>query len=144
MSDMDINKLLKVLDKSSSERFLKLTSSKIKQIKNDLFQRLNFDVLLIKELHKKLKNYIFVDDLIDITLGRYIRWINLKDYDNIKLTNGGIICKIYNTDNSSGPLILCKNNYNNLFTIKMDECLIFKKLSIDELILIKTLDHINN
>ena len=142
MNELDVEKLLKTVDKTSSERLLQLTNGKIKQIKNDLFQRLNFESTLIKELHKKLKDYRFIDDLIDIEFGRYIRWINLNHYDNIKLTNGGIICQIKSSDNS-GTLIVCRNKLNSLFTLKMEECLIFQKLRDDEKLLLKALDYIN-
>lgn len=142
MNEEDIEKLLKTVDKTSSERLLNLNTSKIKQAKNDLFQRLHFEPTLIKELHKKLKDYIFVDDLIDIQFGRYIRWINLNHYENIKLTNGGIICQIKTNDNS-GTLIVCRNKLNRLFTLKMEECLIFQKLRDDEKLLLKALDYIS-
>jgi hypothetical protein len=142
MNEEDIEKLLKTVDKTSSERLLTLNNGKIKQIKNDLFQKLNFEPTLIKELHKKLKDYRFVDDLKDIEFGRYIRWINLNQYDNIKLTNGGIICQIKGNDNS-GTLIVCKNKVNRLFTLKMEECLIFQKLRDDEKLLLKALDYLS-
>lgn len=142
MNDIDIEKLLKTVDKTSSERLLNLNSSKIKQIKNDLFQRLNFEPILIKELHKKLKDYRFVDELKDIEFGRYIRWINLNNYENIKLTNGGVVCQIKNSDNS-GTLIICRNKINRLFTLKMEECLIFQMLRDDEKLLLKALDYIS-
>jgi hypothetical protein len=142
MNEEDIEKILKTVDKSSSERLLNLNNSKIKQYKNDLFQRLNFKPILIKELHKKLKDYRFVDDLKDIEFGRYIRWINLNNYENIKLTNGGIICQLKTNDNS-GTLIVCRNKLNRLFTLKMEECLIFQKLRDDEKLLLKALDFIS-
>lgn len=142
MNEEDIEIILKTVDKSSSERLLNLNNSKIKQDKNDLFQRLNFKPILIKELHKKLKDYRFVDDLKDIEFGRYIRWINLNNYENINLTNGGVICQLKTNDNS-GTLIVCRNKLNRLFTLKMEECLIFQKLRDDEKLLLKALDFIS-
>jgi hypothetical protein len=40
-------------------------------------------------------------------------------------------------------LIVCKNYYNQYFTIKMDECLIFQKLNRAENIILYAMDHLN-
>jgi hypothetical protein len=131
-----------LLNKESNSSILKLNNTKIKQIKNDILQKLHFKPNIIKLLLKKLKNYRFVDDLNDIHFGRYIRWINIKKYDNLKLTNGGIICDIKMVND--GILITCKNNINKLFSIKMDENLIFQKLNDDEILLLQVMDQLNN
>jgi len=44
--------------------------------------------------------------LSDIQYGRYIRWINLNDPENIKLTTGGIIIDIKIL--ASGIHVVCK------------------------------------
>ena len=136
---IDIEQLL---NKESNSSILKLNNTKIKQIKNDILQKLHFKPNIIKILLKKLKNYRFVDDLNDIHFGRYIRWINIKKYDDLKLTNGGIICDIKMVND--GVLITCKNNINRLFSIKMDENLIFQKLNDDELLILKIMEHLND
>ena len=138
---IDVNKLLGAVDNKSNESIIKLNNRKIKQIKNDFFQKLHFSKDYMKELHIKLKDYRFVDDMSDIHYGRYIRWINMNNLENLKLTNGGIICEILATEN--GTTVTCKNNINRLFRIKMDECLVFQKLTDQEKLILSVLDFVN-
>ena len=49
--------------------------------------------------------------------GSYIRWISLKNPENLKLTNGGIVCEMKVGDN--GIVIVCKNNFNRFFQLNM-------------------------
>ena len=118
--------LLKALENENNASIIELTSSQIKSTKNDILQKLNLSREELKELHKKLKNYRYVDDIKDINYGCYIRWINLLDPSNLKLTNGGIICDILVLE--EGIHVVCKNNRNMLFQLIMDECLIFQKI----------------
>lgn len=141
MKDIDVEKLLGAVDNESNKSILKLNNRKIKQIKNDLLQKLHFSKDDIKELHKKLNNYRFVDDTSEINYGRYIRWINMNHTDKLKLTNGGIICQILASEN--GTTITCKNNTNRLFRIKMDECLIFQKITDQENLILSVLDYVD-
>lgn len=140
-SGIDPDKVSIAISNESNESIMKLNNRKIKQIKNDLFQKLHFNRSDIKILHQKLKEYRFVDEMNDINYGRYIRWINMKNVDNLKLTNGGIICEILATDN--GNIITCKNGINRLFRIKMEECLIFQKLTDQEKVLLSVLDYVD-
>lgn len=136
----DIDLLKKALDNEDNSSLMSLDNRKIKTIKNDLFQKLHFKPEYTKELLKKLKEYRFVDDLKEIHFGSYIRWINLNNPEDLKLTNGGIVCDIKVTDI---VLIICKNRFNRYFTIKMDECLIFQKLNNSENIILYAMDHLN-
>ena len=140
MSELDVEQLLKALDNDENESMIDLTTSKIKSIKNDMLQKLQLPRETLKNYHKKLKDYRYVGELHEIRYGAYIRWINLKNIDNIRLTNGGIICDIQVTN--TGLWIKCKNNMNHFFQLKLDECLIFQKLSDQERILLKALDYL--
>ena len=51
-----------------------------------------------------------------------------------------MICEIKITDD--GVLITSKNFMHRHYTFKMDECLIFQKLSTQEQIIINALDHL--
>lgn len=140
MSELDVEQLLQALDNDENESMIDLTTSKIKSIKNDMLQKLQLPKKTLKNYHKKLKDYRYVGELHEIRYGAYIRWINLKNIDNIRLTNGGIICDIQVTN--TGLWIKCKNNMNRFFQLKLDECLIFQKLSDQERILLKALDYL--
>lgn len=135
------NVLQKALDNENNSSIMNLNSKKIKSIKNDYLQKLLLPRDKLKEYHLKLKDYRYVDDLSDIQYGRYIRWINLNNPDNIKLTTGGIIIDIKILE--SGIHLVCKNNMNQRFQIKIDENIIFQKLSDQEKILILALDYLD-
>ena len=78
---------------------------------------------------------------MSLQLGYYIRWISLKNPDNIKLTNGAIIIDIKLLDN--GMHLVCKNNMNRIIQIKFDEVIIFQKLSNQEKIILSVLDYLD-
>jgi hypothetical protein len=137
----EINELLTALDEQENNTIINLTSNKIKQQKNDILQKLQLSREKLKEFHKKLKQYRYCESLEDIQFGGFIRWIPLKNPNNIKLTNGGIICDIKNSNNK--PLFLLKNNMNRFFQINFDECLVFQKLSRQENIILAILDYID-
>jgi hypothetical protein len=79
----------------------------------------------------------------ELKYGTYLRWITIKDPNNIYLTKGALFCELNITNN--GVNILCKNigTGSRHFQIKMDECLIFQKLTQQELVLLNALDHLS-
>jgi hypothetical protein len=135
------NYFMKALDNENNEGIQKYSTSLIKQIKNDYLQKLQLPRDTLLDYHKKLKGYRYVDDLSDIQYGRYIRWINLNDPNNLKLTTGGIIIDIKILAN--GIHVICKNNKNQRFQIKIDECFIFQKITNQEKIILYALDHVS-
>ena len=142
-TDTELGKCLqKALDNENNTSIMNLTSKQIKALKNDYLQKLQLPRDKLKLFHKKLQDYRYVDDLTDIQYGRYIRWINLKNPENINLTNGGLIIDIKIM--STGIHVVCKNNMNRRFQIKIDENIIFQKLTDQERILISALDYLES
>ena len=141
MNENNTEYLLKSLDNENNSSIGNLNSRIIKTIKNDYLQQLQLSRENIKELHSKLKEYRYVDDLTDIQYGRYIRWINLKDPLKIYLTNGGIVIDIKIHQN--GIQLVCKNFINKKFQIKIDECFIFQKLTDQEKTILCALDYLD-
>ena len=140
MSDLDVNKLLNALENESNSSIINLTTSKIKTIKNNMLQQLQLDRDKLKFFHKKLKHYRYCSDMNDLQYGFYIRWINLKYPENLKLTNGGIIIDIDIIKDCIQLRI--KNNMNRIFHIKFDEVMIFQKISPQESVILSILDHL--
>ena len=139
---MDIENLKKALDNETNEEFLKTDSKKIAKMKNDILQKLGLSKDKLKKLHKTLKYYRFIDEIPELEYGRYIRWINLTNPENIKLTTGGIVCEMKVED--EGLIIVCKNFMNMYFQLNMNESLIFQKLTDQEKIILSALDYLNN
>lgn len=138
---LDVDKLISALGNEDNECVMEMTYEKISKMKNDILQRLHLNSQALKSMHSKLKTYRFVDELPELNYGTYIRWIPLTDPENIKLTTGGIVCEMKVGDD--GIIVTCKNRYNQMFSIKMQENLIFQKMTDQELVLISALSYLN-
>ena len=137
---LDIEALLKAVDNDDNEGILDIDFEEINRIKNDMLQRVGFNRETLKKYNKSLKSYRYIDEIPDIKFGRYIRWIPLKDPRKVKLTNGGIVCDVKIGDDVS---VVCRNAINRLFEFKMSECLVFQKMSDQELVLLSALSYLN-
>ena len=118
-----------------------MTTRKIKDIKNNILQRLQLERSQLKEFHKKLKNYRYCSDMADLQYGYYIRWIPLKNPDKLYLTTGGLLVDVDIINNC--VQLKVKNNRNRIFQIKFDECEIFQKISPQEHVILGVLDYID-
>jgi hypothetical protein len=138
---MDIDKLLHALENEENENIVDLDYKKISSIKNNMLQLLRLPRDELKTLHTKLKSYRYIDDLKELKYGSYIRWINLKNPENIKLTNGGIICdmKIKN----EVLHITCKNSMHRFFNLIMSDNMIFQKLSDQEQVILSAMNFLS-
>ena len=140
---MDVNKLLKALDDESNDNLFNFTTKKILEMNLQVLKELQLDRTETLIILKKLKEYKYVDEMNDLKYGTYLRWIPLNDPENIHLTKGAVFCELKITDN--GVFIVCKNfGYSTKhFQIKMDECLVFQKLTPQEPVLLSALDHLS-
>ena len=136
---LDENDLKKALENENNESIINLTISGIKSEKNDILQKLQLGKEDLKDNLKKLKEYRYINNINDLNYGCYIRWINLKNIENLKLTNGGFICDIKINE---GIEILCRNNFNKLFQLRFDENLIFQKLTEQEKIILNVINNL--
>jgi hypothetical protein len=140
MNNAEMYDIIDAVNNENNTSIIDLTSGKIKQYKNDILQQLQFKGAKLKEIHKTLKEYRYCTDLKDLQEGYFIRWIPLKNIENLKLTNGGIVCSVKLVNNVLQ--ILCKNFNNMFFQIKFDEVVIFQKLSNQENIILGILDYL--
>lgn len=140
MSNEYIENVIKSIDNEKNENIMQLTNAKIKEQKNNILQQLQLERGKLKSFHEKLKNYRYVDEISDLQFGYYIRWIPLRDPDDIKLTNGAHICDIKILDN--GVHIICRNGFNRFMQLNLDENMVFQKLTDQEKIILKTLDYL--
>ena len=134
--DVTIDEIIQELD---DKNLLYLTTSKIKELKNNILQKMTLSRSELVRYHKVLKDYRYVDEIDEIKIGGYIRWFNLTKTENMSLTNGGIVIDIKN--GKEDVLIVCKNAMNRVFTLCLNSCIVFQKLSTQEQILIKIIDY---
>jgi hypothetical protein len=140
-SDLNVDTLLSALDNNKNESIMNLTTQKIQEMIFKILKELHLDRETMVNYFKKLKGYKYVDELNDLKYGGFIRWIPITDPDNLPLNQCGIICDILIKDD--GIYIVCKNFMHRHYRFKMDECLIFQKLSSQEMIILSALDHLD-
>ena len=139
---MDVDKLLYALDNDNNESIINLTSKKILELNYNIIKELHLDKATTLDYLKKIRGYRYVDEIHDLKHGSFIRWIPIIDPNYLPLHYCGMICDIKITDN--GVLITCKNFMHRHYTFKMDETLIFQKLTTQEKVIIQALDHLEN
>lgn len=144
---MDNNKLMEALDNENNDDIMNFTTKKIEEMNLKILKELCLKKQTTLEYFKKLKGYKYVDELTEIKCGSFIKWIPITDPDYLPLNNCGIICSIKELsggrDDEGGVVITCKNFMHRHYTFKMDECLIFRKLTNQEKIILCALDHLD-
>jgi hypothetical protein len=139
-NEMDVNVLLKALDNEQNEALINLTSNKITEMNLNIIKELHLPRDITLTYMKKLNGYRYVDEIKDVKYGAFIKWIPISNPEYLPLHAGGMICDIKVSD--TGVMIVCKNFMHKHYQIKMDECLLFQKLSNQELVLLSALDHL--
>jgi hypothetical protein len=129
------------LDNDKNEGIMNLTTQKILEMNLNIIKELHLDKETTITYLKKLNGYRYVDEITDLKHGSFVKWIPLKDPSYLPLNCSGIICEIKITDD--GVVIVCKNFMHRHYTFKMDECLIFQKLTTQEQLIINALDHLD-
>jgi len=140
MNEDDMSFLEKSFINNNNKNISKLTFNNINRQKETIINELNLTKKNTKNLLNRLKDYQYIDEVPELIEGRYIRWINITNPTNIKLTNGGILCEIKIEDYIS---LVMKNNMNQFFQINLDENLIFQKLTDQEKIILYAIDIVN-
>ena len=112
-----------------------------------MLQRIGMNDEELESMLLKLGDYRYVEELQDIQHGAFIRYIPLTSKNNrnrndseIILKNGGFICDIKIL--GSGVHLLCRNHFRKIFQLKLDEVLIFQKLSNQEEIILSVFDYL--
>ena len=140
MDEDDIKFLEKSINNENNKNISNKTFDNINNEKNEVLKNLHLSKKDTNILIKKLKDYQYIDEFQELIEGRYIRYINLLNPSNIKLSNGGILCEIKIEDYIT---LVLKNNINKFFQINLDENLIFQKLSDQEKIILYAIDVIS-
>ena len=90
---------------------------------------------------KKLSGYRFVDEIDQLHIGKFTRWIP-KYEDETRLVVGGFVTNLDYTDN--GILLTVKTWQNQILKVVFDQCLLYQKLSPDEKLVLLAADYLNS
>ena len=140
---MDKTTLLKSLEDESNEHLLNVTSKELMETIFHVLKELSLDKEERMRMMQMLKGYRYIDDMSELKYGAYIRWIPIENPREIEMKRGAIFCDVKIMDN--GVYLVCKNYRSTKhFQIKLDECLVFQKLTEQERVLISVMDHLSS
>ena len=139
---MDTEKLIKALDEKNNEILLNYTTQKMKEMNLQILKELMLPKDTLMNYMNQLSGFMYIDEINELKIGSFVRWIPMKNPDDLPLKKSAIVCDIKITD--TGIVIVLKNFTQSYFQIKMDECLVFQKLSEQQQVLLSALDHLSS
>lgn len=143
MDEHEYEDIYAILNNQQDNTILQESKKSIQERINILIKQLLLPSDKTKTIIKKLEGYKYIMELPDLTIGSYIRWINLnQNKENTALAIGSFIIDILILEN--GIQIRCKNKLGRIIQIKFDDNLIFQKLTDQENILLGMMDCLTN
>lgn len=148
---INVDELLHSIESDKLLSVSKLTYDKINTIKYNVLTRIGLEDDELESMLLKLSDYRYVEELQDIHHGSFVRYIPLvsmnnskksKDQNNdVTLKPGGFICdiKILGT----GVQLLCRNHFRKMFQLRLDEVMLFQKLTKQEEVILSVFDYLN-
>ena len=151
---VNVEELLQSIESEKLLSMSKLSYDKINTIKYNVLMRIGLEDDELESILLKLSDYRYVEELQDIHHGAFIRYIpliakkggkdNHDDNDDesneIQIKPGGFICDVKIL--GSGVQLLCRNHFRRMFQLKMDEVLLFQKLTKQEEIILSVFDYL--
>lgn len=138
---MDFDLLKKALENDDNVGLINTSIQEIKDKKNNILQQLGLNRDDLKMFNSNLKGYRYIEELKDLNIGSNIRYIKLKNIENIKLSKVNNLCEIKVLNHGIG--LVFKNFQNRFFTIYFNDNLIFQKINCEEEIILKAIKHLN-
>lgn len=137
---MNYDILINALENDNNISIIQTNIQEIKQIKNDILQKIGLKKDNLKSFNYKLKDYRYIENTNDLRYGEILRWINLQNINNIQLNNTAFLCKIQFINKRIALLVRTFNF--KYFYLYFDENLIFQKLNQEEKILLKAINYL--
>ena len=138
---MDFDLLKKALENDDNVGLINTSIQEIKDKKNNILQQLGLNRDDLKMFNSNLKGYRYIEELKDLKIGSNIRYIKLKNIENIKISGVNNLCEIKVLNKGIG--LVFKNFQNRFFTIYFNDNLIFQKINCEEEVILKAIKHLN-
>jgi hypothetical protein len=136
---MDTDDFVSAYEKDKNQ-YLENKTSKV--IHKELVESLNQYENKEDFLKKLGNNYRFVDEVDQLHIGKFTRWIPKYEPSPPRLVVGGFVTNVDYTDN--GILLTVKTWQNQVIKVVFDHCILFQKLSPDEKLVLLAADYIEN
>lgn len=140
MSEDTIDYLKISMENENNKSILNLTSKLIKERKEEILNEIPISKSEKNEIKKKLKEYRYIDEINELHIGAFIRWIKFNSDNDVSITNGAILTDVIFEDDIQ---LLLKNNMNRFFRVKFNDNLIFQKITNQEKIILFAIDNID-
>lgn len=125
-----MDELIRTIENDNNISVLNETFQSIKKSKENTLKSIEIHGKLLHEYLKKLKHYRYIENIDQVRLGVFVRWIDLYD-ERLLLKNGGTICNIdYNNDDDDDVniRIMCNlRNYKKIFYYSISKMFIISK-----------------
>ena len=128
-------------ENEANTNILNFTNDKIMKVKVDIINELPINHDAKVELIEKLQSYMYVDEIHELKNGAYLRWLDMRDIENIRLVSGAFFCELVFTDSNS--CMRMKNIRGRHFEVKMDDVILFQKLSDQEKVILAALSYMS-
>jgi len=138
---MDFELLKKALENDDNVGLINTSIQEIKDKKNNILQQLGLNRDDLKLFNSNLKGYRYIEELKDLKIGSNIRYIKLKNIENIKISGVNNLCEMKVLNHGIG--LVFKNFQNRFFTIYFNDNLIFQKINCEEEVILKAIKHLN-
>lgn len=138
---LNISLLERAVENEDNAHILNLTEHAVTEAKISILQDMIDDNDILQDVLEKLQGYVYIDEIHEVRSGTYIRWLNVEDDNNITLEKGGIFCEVRFSD--YGTVLRCKTFRNSYYEVKMDNIILFRKLTPQERVLMCALTYLN-
>lgn len=139
--DLNMSLLTRAAENEDNAHILNLTADAVATAKTSILQDMVSDETTRQDILEKLNGYVYIDEIHEVRSGTYIRWLNVSDDDDITLAKGGIFCDVRFSD--YGTVLRCKTFRNQYYEVKMDNVILFRKLTPQERVLMCALTYLN-
>ena len=140
--DLNMDLLARAAENEDNAHILNLTAETVAAAKTSILQDMVNDDVARQDILEKLEGYVYIDEIHEVRSGTYIRWLNVGDDDDITLAKGGIFCDVRFSD--YGAVLRCKTFRNRYYEVKMDNVILFRKLTPQERVLMCALTYLNS
>jgi len=140
--DLNMDLLARAAENEDNAHILNLTADAVAAAKTSILQDMVNDDVARQDILEKLEGYVYIDEIHEVRSGTYIRWLNVGDDDDITLAKGGIFCDVRFSD--YGAVLRCKTFRNRYYEVKMDNVILFRKLTPQERVLMCALTYLNS
>ena len=133
----DVEKWMEKIDGSQYNYLEGKTTSDLDRDKEDSLTEVKEEETR-KKIKKSLAMYRLANNIQELRLGRYCRWIVEKEGKNV-LHGGGYLVKVIFSD--KGVSILCEKMKKYKMQVKLDDATVFQKMTAEEWVIVMANDY---